>query len=362
VLGLGAVAVAAVVTLGGDGQPAPAEPSAVELLEPGELAGQRLIAGWKGAAPPAGLRRLIAAGGLAGVVLFEDNARSRGRARRTIGRLQSIRRPPGLEEPLLVMVDQEGGAVRRLPGPPIPSAAEMGARGREYARRRGRATARSLARVGINVDLAPVLDVARPGSAIEREGRAFGGRPVRVVDTGVDGFALGLAAGGPVAATAKHFPGLGAAASNTDLAAQRIPLSAEQLRRGDQKPFAAFAEAGGEIVMLSLATYPALADRPAALSRRVIEGELRGRIGFDGVTTTDALDAAAAAAFGPWPRVALAAVGAGNDLLLYPDWRAARATGDLLSGRLQSGQLQRRPFELAAERVLELRRRLSATG
>ncbi len=296
------------------------------------------------------------------MILFEDNVRSPRRARREIERLQSIRRPPGLEAPLLVMVDQEGGAVRRLPGPPIPSAAEMGARGREYAMRRGRATARSLAQVGFNVDLAPVLDVARPGSAIGREGRAFGGRPDTVIDAGVDGFALGLATGGPVAATAKHFPGLGAAAANTDLAAQRITLSADQLRRSDQRPFAAFADAGGEIVMLSLATYPAFADRPAAFSRQVVEGELRSRIGFDGVTITDALDAAAATGFGSRPRVALAAVGAGDDLLLYPDWRAARATGDLLSGRLQSGRLQRERFERAAERVLELRGQLSATG
>ena len=361
-LALGAVAVAVLVTRGGDEQPAPPEPSAVERLGPGELAGQRLIAGWRGATPPAELRRLIAAGGLAGVILFEDNLSSPGRARREIERLQSIRRPPGLEAPLLVMVDQEGGAVRRLGGPPIPSAAEMGARGREYATRRGRATARSLARLGFNVDLAPVLDVARPGSAIGRERRAFGGRPDSVIDAGVDGFARGLAAGGPVAATAKHFPGLGAAAANTDLAAQRITLSAEQLRRNDQRPFAAFADAGGELVMLSLATYPAFADRPAALSRQVVEGELRGRIGFDGVTITDALDAAAATGFGPRPRVALAAVEAGDDLLLYPDWRAARATGDLLSGRLQSGQLQREQFELAAERVLGLRGRLAATG
>lgn len=358
---LAAAALAAAALLDDDAPPPASEPSAIEGLGPRALAGQRLIAGWDGAEPPPGLRRLIATGGVAGVILFEDNIPSRERARRTIGRLQGIPRPDALGSPLLVMVDQEGGAVRRLRGPPVPSAERIGARGREFAAEQGRATGRSIAATGFNVDLAPVLDVARGGSAIGLAGRAFGDRPGRVIDAAVDGFAAGLGEAG-VAATAKHFPGLGAATANTDLATERIALTADRLRRTDEPPFAAFAAAGGEIVMLSLATYPALAERPAALSRRVVEGELRGGIGFDGVAITDALDAVAATSFGPRARVALAAIDAGNDLLLYPDWRQARAVGRLLGGRLRSGRLGRDRFELAAGRVLGLRERLAATG
>ena len=160
-----------------------------------------------------------------------------------------------------------------------------------------------------------------------------------MIEAGVNGFGAGLQSRG-VAATAKHFPGLGAAETNTDLASQRITLSKDELRSADEQPFEAFSRRGGELVMLSLATYPAFADRPAAFSKKIVTGELRGRLGFEGVTITDGLGAAAAEEFGPRREVALAAIGAGNDLLLYTDWRAARRTAALLRKRLLTGRLQ----------------------
>jgi beta-N-acetylhexosaminidase len=90
-----------------------------------------------------------------------------------------------------------------------------------------------------------------------------------------------------------------------------------------------------------------------------VSGELRRRLGFDGVTITDSLDAAAALAFGSRARVALAAAQAGNDLLLYGDWRAARRAGAALRRKLASGKLDRESFEDSVERVLELRRDLA---
>ncbi len=302
-----------------------------------------------------GLRRLIRTGGVAGLILFADNVGSRERTRRTIARLQDLR--PAGSPPLLVMVDQEGGAVARVPGPPSASAAEMGARGADFAREQGRLTARSLRGLGIGVDLAPVLDVGRPGGAIAGEGRSFGDSPGTVIDAGVRGFAAGLRAG-RVAATAKHFPGLGTVATNTDLAAQSIALPKRRLRRTDEAPFAAFARSGGELVMVGLATYTAFSDRPAAFSRAIATGELRGRLGFKGVSITDGLGAAAAHAFGSDGEIALAAARAGNDLLLYSDWHRARDAGALLRRRLAAGALARASFERSAERVLVLRRKL----
>jgi beta-N-acetylhexosaminidase len=230
----------------------------------------------------------------------------------------------------------------------------MGVRGVAYARRQGARTARALADRGVNVDLAPVLDLARPGSAIAAEGRAFGRRPGDVIAAGVDGFAAGLRSGG-IAATAKHFPGLGAATTNTDLAVQRIDLGAAVLRAADEAPFAAFADAGGELVMLGLATYPALAPDPAALAPEIATGELRERLGFDGVSITDSLDAAAARAWGSRREVARAAAGAGTDLLLYGDWRTAVTARDALVAALRHGRLARAGFERSAARVISLR-------
>ena len=320
-----------------------------------------MIAGWDGPVPPRGLERLIAAGGVAGVILFADNIVSRRQARRTIAALQSIDRPKGLEAPLLVMVDQEGGQVKRLEGAPERSAEAMGTGDSAAAEAEGRATADSLRSLGINVDLAPVLDLARPGGAIASEQRSFGAEPDAVVELAIDGFWRGLRAGG-VAAAAKHFPGLGAARLNTDRASQRIDLSAERLRAFDEVPFGAFNEAGGELVMVSLATYPAFSDRPAAFSRSLVSGELRGRLGFEGVTITDGLGAAAAAAFGTRGEVAEAAIDAGEDLLLYTDWRDSRDVGRQLTRKLRREELSLTEFETAVDRVMALRAKLAPTS
>ncbi len=327
-------------------------------LSPRELAGQRLIAGYDGLRPPRGLRRMIRRGQLAGVILFDDNVAGRRETARRIASLQRIRRPRGLRMPLAVMVDQEGGLVKRLPGPPRASAEEMGRRGAAYARRQGAATASSLRSAGINVDLAPVLDVARPGSAIASEERSFGPRAARVIAVGVGGFARGLRDGG-IAATAKHFPGLGAARTNTDDASQRIALSRRRLRGIDERPFGSFIGAGGKLVMLGLATYPAFSDRPAALSRTLATAELRDRLGFDGVSISDSLDAAAARSFGGRRRVARETAQAGTDLLLYGNWRVARLAGEVLRHGVASGRLSRAGFERSVSRVLALRRGLS---
>lgn len=333
--------------------PAP-EPDPLAGLTATELAGQRLVAGFDGTEPPRGLLRRLAAGELAGVILFEDNlAGGRADERMTTELQRAAARGP-VGAPLLVMTDQEGGQVERLAGPPDASARQMAERGPDYAREQGRATAASLLAAGVNVDLAPVLDLARPGAAIAAEERSFGSRPAEVVATGVDGFAAGLADGG-VAATAKHFPGLGGATTNTDFAAQTIDLGAGALRAADMAPFAAFSEAGGELIMLGLATYPALSRRPAALAPEIATGELRDRLGFAGVSITDSLDAAAAQAWGERDEVALAAAGAGSDLLLYGDWRTAAAVNDTLVGALRRGKLEHAAFEDSAERVVALR-------
>jgi beta-N-acetylhexosaminidase len=199
-----------------------------------------------------------------------------------------------------------------------------------------------------------VLDVARPGGAIDTEQRSFGTSPGRVIRAGVGGFAAGLQRGG-VAATAKHFPGIGMIATNTDFASQKVRTSKRELRRRDEPPFEAFSESGGELVMLSLATYTAFSDRPAAFSRSIVTGELRRRLGFEGVSITDGLGAAAAQAFGSDGEIALAATGAGVDLLLYTDWREGRSAHRLLRERLQKGKLNRDEFEESAGRVLALR-------
>ena len=352
-LGLAMAAFALGATLGQGNGPGP---SAAETLPLKQLAGQRIVVGFSGTSISPALRTAIREGRIAGVVLFAENFPSRAAGKRLVDRLQAIPRPPKLRDPLLVMTDQEGGLVKRIGGAPSASAAEMGDRGAAFSARQGRRTAANLREVGVNVDLAPALDVGRPGGVIAETERSFGATAARVEATAIP-FAEGLEAGG-VVATAKHFPGFGAARENTDFSTERIDLSRADLRQIDEKPYAAFADAGGRMVMLSTAIYPAFTDRPAAFTRAIATGELRNRLGFEGVTVTDALETPAVEDFGGTARAAVAGARAGADLLLYARLGPGERAWKALLAKLRSGALDREEVETAAQRVLDLRAEL----
>jgi len=328
-------------------------PSPASGLSLRRLAGERLVAGFPGVEVPKPMRRMIHEGDLAGVILFAENLPSRPAARDLIAEIESIPRPPGLRDPLLVMVDQEGGLVKRLAGAPTVSAAQMGAAGAAFSRAQGAATAANLSGVGVNVDLAPVLDVARPGGTIASTERGFGSSAAAVETTAVP-FAAALQGRG-VAATAKHFPGLGAASENTDFAVQRIDLSKRTLRAVDERPYRSFVAAGGALVMLSTAIYPAFSPKPAAFARAIATGELRRRIGFHGVSITDALESAAVRDFGGPAAAARAATAAGTDLLLFTDYRAGVKAWRALVRLLRTAPNAGAAFEDSVGRVLRLR-------
>ena len=363
--GLAIAAFAFGVAMGDGSEPTstPTDPPAVSPgLSDSELAGQRLILGFTGTSPPGLVRRMIREGEVAGVILYSytGNLPSRDAGRDLIRKIEAIPRPAGLRDPLLVMIDQEGGLVKRIGGAPDASAQEMGERGPAFSRAQGRHTALNLRNVGVNVDLAPVLDVARPGSDIAVTYRGFGTTAAAVTATAVP-FAEGLQSGG-VAATAKNFPGIGAVPVNTDAAAQRVGLSRSTLRRVDEAPYPRFFEAGGEMVMLSTAIYPAFSEKPAAFSPAVATRELRSRLGFEGVTITDALETAAVRDFGPPTVAGLAAVRAGADLLLYPSPASGHSAHAALLRGLRSGALSRAAFVESAGRVLRLRHSLGTAA
>lgn len=168
-------ALLAALALAAAGVGGPQAETSIHQLTPVQLAGQRIIAGYRGYKPPPELRRRIRRGEVGGVILFRRNVKSRDQVADVIERLQAVPRPHDVDEPLLVMVDQEGGSVVRIPGAPRRSAADVGASGSERAARAtGRAAGRTLRAARVNVNLAPVVDVARNGSAMQRERRAYG--------------------------------------------------------------------------------------------------------------------------------------------------------------------------------------------
>jgi beta-N-acetylhexosaminidase len=229
-------------------------PAGLSDLTLRQLAGQRVIYSYPGPAPPAELLEIIEAGQAGGVIFFGENVKSRPQIRQVIFLLQRANRESPVDLPLLMMTDQEGGIVKRIPGAPVLSAKEMGSSPRPFRRTRlsARAAGENLRGVGVNVNLAPVLGVYRqPGDFLDQFQRSFGTVPARVARLGVN-FISGQQQMG-VATTAKHFPGLGAATAeqNTDEGPVTLDLSLETLETVDMVPYPDAIAAGTELVMCS---------------------------------------------------------------------------------------------------------------
>jgi beta-N-acetylhexosaminidase len=345
----------AVFAAAGGATPGPSDsPSRLTLAQ---AVGQRIVVSLPGTTIPDALAGQVRRGEVAGVILFGRNIASRTQLRALTTRLQTERKrgPAALRDrPLLVMIDQEGGLVKRLSGAPSRSAAGMGATGDAAAvRAEGVATARNLRGVGVNVDLAPVLDLGLPGSFQRATGRAFAATPAAVSRYG-GAFADGLAAGGVLAA-AKHFPGLGRATSDEDRRLNRIDAPTDVLRVADEAPFADAAGRGVALMMVSTGIYPALSSRPAMFSQAIATTELRETVGFLGVSISDDLEVPALAHLSP-ERKALAAVRAGDDLLLFCQSAAAADRGAAALRRAVAGAaIGRATIDAGAARVLSLR-------
>ena len=219
--------------------------------------------------------------------------------RAEIDRLQAGRRAAGLP-PLIVATDQEGGLVSRL-SPPLPfhpslaalANLESDARVRQ-ARLQGETVGEELARLGVNLDFAPVIDLHAPGAGAlvdvgsHIEQRAISADP-RVVDEIAIAFTRGLESRG-VEATLKHFPGLGRVATDTHLFSARLDVAEGELARADWAPFrAAISQTSAALMVAHVNLGARDPERPASQSRAVVDGLLRREWGFDGLIVTDDL-------------------------------------------------------------------------
>lgn len=341
-------------------------PASTTRLTLAQLAGQRIIYAYAGLHPPPSLLARIRTGEAAGVIFFAPNISSPAQLRGVVGQFQKANVASPVHVPLLMITDQEGGLVNRLPGPPLLSEKAIGAspNGLDLARQAGAAAGTNLIASGITVDLAPVLDVYRPpGNFIDQYQRSYSMNPTQVSRLG-QSFIRTLQKTG-VAATAKHFPGLGAATrvQNTDVGPTELDLPLDEIREIDEAPYRAAISSGVKLIMLSWAVYPAIDARmPAGLSSRVIDKELRRRLGFRGVTITDSIGAGALTPFGGYAQRGVLAVRAGDDLIICattdpnantPNEGVAVLKG--IVGALVSHKISRIAAEQAADKVIALR-------
>jgi len=352
----GALALAVGIAVGSDSDTAPSEERSVQAraakqpvdaLTLRRQIGQLLVSSFDGTTVPPYMRRRLRAGETAGVILFGGNAATASGWRSLTRGVQRAARGSAL-----VAVDQEGGEIRTVPfAGPEPGQPAQGSPADVRALTRDAGS--RLKTLGVNVNLAPVADVATAGAALG--GRTFAGGPAEVAASTAAATA-GLRAGG-VAATAKHFPGLGAAAVNTDDGAVTIAAPRAVLEARELVPFRAAVRARVPLVMLSHALYPALDGlRIASQSPAVIAGLLRERLGYRGVAVTDSLEAAAVLARSGVAVAAERSVRAGADLILMTgsaSWNEVFPR--LLASARRSPELRRRVRDSAA-RVLAMKR------
>ena len=276
------------------------------------LALRTLLAAFAGDTAPPWAGDLLA-DGLAGHTLFGTNVADPEQLARLTAHLRSARADA------LIAIDEEGGDVTRLghrTGSPYPGNAALGAADDlDLTRRVHAAIGADLAAAGINLDLAPTVDVNTADDNPIIGTRSFGADP-ELVARHTAAAVTGLQSAG-VAACAKHFPGHGATVTDSHLELPTVDVPLDLLRARDLPPFAAAVEAGVRAVMSAHIRVPALTgDGPATFSRAALIGLLRDELGFRGVIVTDALEMrGAAASAGSIPRAAVAALAAGADLL-----------------------------------------------
>ena len=249
--------------------------------------------------------------------------------------------------PLLIGADQENGSmVRRMRMPvTIPGAMTLGAavagdqiRGLGVASGSGALTGQWLRAAGVNIDFAPVADVnSNPNNPVIGI-RSPGGKPSVVSDAVVG--QVGGFDDANVLSTAKHFPGHGDTGTDSHLGLAKVTHSKKQMARIDLPPFEAAIKANVPAIMIAHVTVPAYDKKPASVSRKMVTGLLRKKMGYDGLVVSDSLGMGAVA---QRSRLYVDVVRAGIDVLLMPNSpstaarqvRAAMSKGSLGAGRVE---------------------------
>lgn len=330
--------------------------SAVADLSLRELAGQVIVASYTGTGSPT---RFVERHHLGGVIVMTENVASTEAAADAMRTLQD---ESDRDWPLWLSVDQEGGIVERLGAPMTQFPAYMTAgagRNERAAEAAAKAAGGELVDAGFTVVYAPDADVTIGPSDPTIGSRSAGSRPglvVKTVTASLDGYDRS-----GIIPVIKHFPGHGSVSADSHEVLPVQDASLAELKRRDLRPFAAAIGAKAPAVMISHIAVKSV-DRgvPSSLSRPVVTGLLRHRMGFDGVAVTDALNMGAIVNTYGAGGAAVRALRAGEDVLLMPASVPA-AIGAIVSA-VRDGRLPRERLEQAATRMIALLLHQQAAG
>lgn len=290
-----------------------------------QLAGQRLMIGFDGMRFNEDLKYFIQTLKVGGIILFARNIEGPVQLRKLCHDAQACAADCG-QPPLIIAIDQEGGVVARLKAPFTEFPGNPTMTGEDDAREFARVTALELNSVGINMDMAPVMDIAFEGIESIMASRAFGSDPAWVSRLGrvvIEGLQRGR-----IMAVAKHFPGIGRTVLDSHLDLPVLPAAPNLLETSDLIPFQAAIDCRVSGIMLSHILYPEIDPTwPASLSPRIARDMLRGKMGYEGAVMTDDMDMGAIKGRFEIPAIVRQVVAADIDLMLIchpgPDIRSA---------------------------------------
>jgi beta-N-acetylhexosaminidase len=299
---------------------------------------------------------------LGGVILFLENVVTTEQTTKLVNAYQEAAEKYNM----LISIDQEGGIVTRLQsGTHMPGNMAIGAtRSEEVAEKVGKAIGEELHSLGINMNLAPVLDVnINPDNPVIGV-RSYGEKPELVSQMG-NAYIKGLQESG-TAATAKHFPGHGDTASDSHFSLPVVPHDLERLKAVELYPFQQAMNAGIDAIMTAHVTFPnvdnstAISKKdgsvipvPATLSHKVLTELMREEMGYNGLIITDAMNMAAIAEHFGQVDAAIRTVKAGSDIVLMPVGLDAVANG--LYDAVNSGDISIERIEQSVTRILTLK-------
>ncbi|MGD9008330.1 MAG: beta-N-acetylhexosaminidase [Desulfobacteraceae bacterium] len=283
-------------------------------LTPAQRAGQRLMVGFNGSRFSDTLKHYIENLKVGGLILFSQNLESSGQISELCHAAQSFARRCG-QPPLFIAIDQEGGVVARLKPPFTQFDGNPHMRSTHDAREFARITASELSSIGVNMNMAPVLDVLPPNEPSVMTSRAFGHDPKWVAQLGTAVIDTMQRRG--IMAVAKHFPGIGRTVLDSHEDLPDSDLSAEALATVDLVPFQAAVESEVAGIMLSHIRYLQIDPQwPASLSATIAIDLLRQKLGYDGLVLTDDFDMGAIAKHFDIPAIVAQCLAAQVDILL----------------------------------------------
>ena len=322
--------------------------------------GQMMMVGFDGKSPPRHILRWLSEGRIGGVYLFARNIESPAQVKQLIDDCRGA-----ANQPILVGIDQEGGIVARLRDgfTESPGAMALGAAGdSRLAENVALMMGRELAALGINWNFAPVADIAHKADNPSVSTRSIG-RDKALVSEIVAAQIRGFQRAG-VAATVKHFPGLGNSVIDTHEALARVTGSLDYLYDEDLLPFRAAIDADVACVMLTHVMFEALDSQyPATMSPSIVNDLLREELGYDGAVCTDCMEMKAITdGFGAGESAVLAIL-AGIDMPLFSHTRERQKKAyESVLAAVKSGRIPNRRIDESVKRITDLKRRFELTN